>query len=278
MDQQKELWGMIWCAKTDPATEVKNAAQLICDSSISMEEWAGVWEFVTRMLSFGRAKTMHQELFARRSDGDDTLTDAERELLDERYERIVGSSLAGVTLWLKAFPETETFSYDSSINDTTLWKPLTSSKNSFRLKAYELLGTMCQYAKSTVYGTAGANYLPKLVPGLVSQEKEAVNIPRLFEVLLVYMNGGETDAVNKAQLVKSLNKMLKNACYSSSPLLWGPAMLPLLVSIKEEELIVSLLSALVSFWKRSFFSCSFYHSTHPLLNIAQWSGIFNRSK
>jgi hypothetical protein len=255
MDQQKELWGMIWCAKADPAAEVKKAAQLICESSITMQEWTGLWNFATRMLSFGRAKTMHQELFARRSGVDDTLTDAEREQLDERFERIVGSSLAGVTLWLKAFPETESFSYDSTITDTTLWKSLTSSKNSFRLKAYELLGIMCQHAKSTVYGTVGANYLPKLIPGLVSQEKEAVNIPRLFEVILVYMNGGKTDAVNKAQLVKSLNKMLKNACYSSSPLQWGPAMLPLLVSIKEEEHVVSLLSALVSFWKRGLLPC-----------------------
>eukprot|EP00545_Synedropsis_sp_CCMP1620_P008321 CAMPEP_0119027492 /NCGR_PEP_ID=MMETSP1176-20130426/37165_1 /TAXON_ID=265551 /ORGANISM="Synedropsis recta cf, Strain CCMP1620" /LENGTH=204 /DNA_ID=CAMNT_0006983419 /DNA_START=35 /DNA_END=646 /DNA_ORIENTATION=+ len=60
MDQEKELWGMIWCANADPSSEVKNAAQIFRES-ISMQEWSGVWGFVTRTLSYGRAKTMHQE-------------------------------------------------------------------------------------------------------------------------------------------------------------------------------------------------------------------------
>lgn len=264
MDQQRELWGMVWCASADPSSEVQNAAQLLC-GSISMEEWNGVWDFVTRMLSYGRAKMMHQELFARRS-GEETLTDAERELLDERFERIVGSSLLGVTLWLQVFPETSSFLYNSSIKDSILWKPLTSSKSSFRLKAYELLGVMSCNAKSTVYGAVGSNYLPKLLPAIVSQEREAANIPRLFEVLLLYINNGDTDTLSISHLVKSLNKMLRNACYASSPLLWGPAMLPLLVSIKEDELIVSVLSALVrsSYTHAGSISCAL-PLTHFLL-------------
>ena len=244
LDHHKELKGMIWCAQADPSSEVKTASQQICEF-ISIQDWTGVWDYVTRILGYGRAKTMHQDLFARKS-GDETLTDIEREHLDERYERIVGTALSGVTLWVNNFPETTLFSYDSFIKDSILWKPLTNTKNSFRLKAYQSLGAMCQHAKSVVYGTIGRNSLPKLLPTVVAQEKHPTNVPHLFEVLLLYITSGDTATLDLGQLVKPINKMLKKACFGSSPLIWGPVILPLLASIDDENLIVSVISSLVS--------------------------------
>lgn len=244
LQENSELVGMIWCAKTDPASEVRAAARKWCQE-YSSDDFDGLWSFVTRILGYGRPKTMHDDIFARRS-GDEALSDLEREQLDERFERIVGTVLQGVDAWLKAFPETDSLKYETHIKDSVLWKQMTNSRNSFRLKAYQVLGTMCQHSKSVVYGKLGLETLPKTLPAVVAQEKEPSNIPHLFEVILLYMTSGDSSRLDKSRLFKAINKVLKKACFGASPSDWGPMMLPLLATVDDLKLSMGFISNLLA--------------------------------
>ena len=245
LERHKELGGMIWCAQADPSSEVKGVAHAL-SKSFSADDWAGIWGYVSRILGYSRPKVMFDDLFARKS-GDDTMADAEREQLDERFERVVGTAISGLCLWIQTFPEKDSFMYSFFITDGILWKPLTSARNSFRLKSYQLLGASCLHAKSIVYGPNGSQSLPTLLPNIVAQEKEPANVPHVFDVLLLYLASGDSSGLDLGQLVKMINKMLKKACYGSSPLLgWAPAILPFLVSINDYNLIISVISSLVS--------------------------------
>lgn len=243
LERHKEVGGMIWCAQADPSFDVKSAAKDL-SKSFSSDDWAGVWEYVSRILAYSRPKVMFDELFARKS-GEDTLADAEREQLDERFERVVGTALSGLCLWIQNFPEKDSFLYNSFITDQTVWKPLTSARNSFRLKSYQLLGASCLHAKSIVYGPHGSPSLPTLLPNIVAQEKDPANVPYVFDVVLLYLAGGDSIGLDRGQLVKVINRMLKKACFGASPLGWAPAILPLLVSVNDNSLIVSIISSLV---------------------------------
>jgi hypothetical protein len=262
IERHKEIGGMIWCAQADPSTEVKSATQTL-SKSLSAVDWPGVWEYVIRILGYSRPKVMFDDLFARKS-GDETLVDAEREQLDERFERVVGTALSGLSLWFYCFPESDSFLYDAFITDRVLWKPLTSTRNSFRLKAYQLLGACCVHAKSVVYGPTGSLALPALLPSIVAQEKDPTNVPYVFDVLLLYLTSGDSSGLDRGQLVKMINRMIKKACFGSSPLGWAPAILPLLVSIDDNSLIISVISSLVR-------SCTCYQGHLRLLFLMTFS-------
>mmetsp|Transcript_15507 Transcript_15507/g.23800 ORF Transcript_15507/g.23800 Transcript_15507/m.23800 type:complete len:1749 (+) Transcript_15507:124-5370(+) len=247
LDQEPEVFGMVWCASSDPSLEVRLASQKLLKDASKKAWWNGLWRYVSRMLGYGRPKNMFEELFARRSDNA-PMTDSEREELDERYERLLVTTISGLTTWMEKFPETEeqlSSRYDNFITDSILWKALTSSRSPFRRASYQLLGTMCQHQKSVVYGPVGSKSLPKLFSSIVAQEKEAANIQALFEVLLLYLKFYNADELKVEDIVKSLNKVLKKACYSASPSFWGPAVLPLLVSIGEDHLILSILRSML---------------------------------
>ena len=243
LDRHEEVKGMIWCSQADPSSEVKISVQAI-SKSLSSDDWSGVWAYVSRILTYSRPKVMYDDLFARKS-SDDSLSDSENEQLDERFERLVGTALSGLTLWIQSFPETEIFEYSSYITDSILWKPLTSARNSFRRKAYQLLGALCLHAKSLVYGPNGSKSLPSLLPTIVAQEKDPTNVPHVFDVLLMYLTSGTSSSLSRDKLVKPINKMLRKACFGASALGWAPALLPLIVSINENNLVVSIISSLV---------------------------------
>ena len=120
--QHPDLQGMVWCCRADPAAEVRAVA---FDGAQSQN---GVCAYVTRILSYGRASKMHDALFARKSD-QGMLSDSEREQAEERYERIVGIALSGMSDFVQHYPEdTCTTPYSDYFADGVLWKNLVSSK------------------------------------------------------------------------------------------------------------------------------------------------------
>lgn len=118
-EQQAEVSGMIWCGRADPSAEVRAAAATYDDASE-----AGVIQYVTRILGYDRPRVMHDALFARKQETDPP----DRDELDERYERIVGTALGGTDLWIRAHPETNDSQYEDKIKDGILWSTLKSSK------------------------------------------------------------------------------------------------------------------------------------------------------
>jgi hypothetical protein len=173
--------------------------------------------------------------------------------MDERFERIVGTALSGLELWIQEHPETPDVRYDDIIKDSILWKTLTSSKSSLRRKTYSLLSTLSQHAKSLVYGFVGESTLPlpKVLTNSLSQEKDASNIPSLLEALLLYLTNFPDSpwGVVDAQLFsKNLGKLLKKACHGASATQWGPTMLPLLASFSDDSFTLQqkLLTSMVS--------------------------------
>ena len=114
-----------------------------------------------------------------------------------------------------------------------------------------LLASLCQHAQSLVYGSVGMSALPKMLTTSLSQEREAINIPSLLEVFLLYLNGfpeSPWDTVDVELVTKSLGKLVKKACYGASVRLWGPTMLPLLASFVDDSFSLQrqILSNLVS--------------------------------
>lgn len=135
--------------------------------------------------------------------------------------------------------------------------------SSLRIKTYSLLATLCQHAKSLVYGQVGSSGLPKLLTNALTQEKEASNVSSLMEVLLLYLtnfpDGNSWRVVEAPLLVKNMGKQLKKACHGASASHWGPTMLPLLASFSDDTfgLQLQLLKNMVS--ARGYVcSCSFY--------------------
>lgn len=119
LEQQPEVCGMLWCGRADPAAEVRVAAALY-DGAVQK----GVVQYVTRILGYDRPRIMHDALFARKQEPEPP----DRDELDERYERIVGTALGGIDLWIQGHPETEESTYQGTIQDGILWSTLNSSK------------------------------------------------------------------------------------------------------------------------------------------------------
>jgi hypothetical protein len=241
MEQHRQVWGMIWCAQGDASADVKVAAKDLC-AQIQDGSFGGVQDYVRRILTYGRPKAMHDDLFARR---DEDLSEMEREQLDERFERISGAAIEGMDMWIQLHPESDDYTYEVFLPDSFLFKTLTSSKPVFRRKTYRMVATMCQHAKSLVYGSAGSSSLSKILPQVMSQEKDLANVPLLFELLILYLScNGDEHSLNLEAICKPLSKILKKACFGASANQWGPSMLPLLVTLKNEGLAVSLIANL----------------------------------
>ncbi|KAI2493223.1 hypothetical protein MHU86_21330 [Fragilaria crotonensis] len=242
IERHKELSGMIWCAQADPSTDVKSSTQNL-SKSLSVVDWPGSGSTSVEFLV-----TADQKLCS-------TIFSPGNLGMRLRLMRNVNNSMSAssafwygtirVVLVVPQLPESGSFTYDSFITDRILWKPLTSARNSFRLKAYQLLGACCMHAKSIVYGPTGSCTLPALLPNIVAQEKDPTNVPYVFDVLLLYLTSGDSSALDRGQLVKMINRMIKKACFGSSPSGWAPAILPLLVSIDDNSLIISVISSLL---------------------------------
>lgn len=118
-EQHPEVSGMMWCGRADSAAEVRVAAACYNDASQK-----GVTLYAKRILGYDRPRTMYDALFARKLETEPP----DRDELDERFERIVGTALGGMDLWIQAHPETDDNRYQHSIKDGILWSTLNSSK------------------------------------------------------------------------------------------------------------------------------------------------------
>jgi hypothetical protein len=205
VDQLPEVSGMMWCAQADPTAEVRAAA------SSPQPSANGLIAHVSQILGYERPSAMYDALFARKQP-----TEIDRDEMDERFERIVGTTLAGMELWVQQHSETQANLYGDSIKDNILWKTLTSAKSPLRRKTYSLLAMLCQHAKSLVYGSVGESTLPKVLTKALNQEKEAANVPSLL----------------------NFGKLLKKACHGASVSQWGPTMLPLLASFADNSFTI----------------------------------------
>lgn len=129
-----EIWGMIWCSQEDPAAEVKTAANRLCrdvlgsDATVDIEtSTRGIVEYVCRIQQYGRPSAMHDALFARKKNPE-PLSDTARDQLEERFERIVGTAVSGLNLWIQQHPERESYLYSDFIDDALVWKSISSTK------------------------------------------------------------------------------------------------------------------------------------------------------
>ena len=241
MEQHRQVWGMIWCAQGDASADVKIAAKHLC-AQIQDGSFGGVQDYVRRILTYGRPMAMHEDLFSKK---DDDLSEMEREQLDERFERISGAAIEGMEIWIQLHPESEDYVYEVFLPDTFLFKTLTSSKPVFRRKTYRMVAMMCQNAKSLVYGNTGSSSLSKILPQVMSQEKDLANVPLLFELLILYLSSnGDDHSLNLEVICKLLSKIFKKACFGASANQWGPSVLPLLVTMKNEGFAASLIASL----------------------------------
>ena len=117
-EQQPEVNGMMWCGRADATAEVRMAAAVYDEASQK-----GVILYVSRILRYDRPRVMYDALFARKQ-----ADPPEHDELDERFERIVGTALGGMDLWIQVHPETGDNRYHHSIKDGILWSTLNSSK------------------------------------------------------------------------------------------------------------------------------------------------------
>lgn len=205
-----ELLGMLYSAKADPSSEVRNAAagtSLLEDNDWPW--WEGITAYTTRILSYGRPSGMDSALFPKRTG------DPDRDQMEERFDRLVGNCLDVLIIWMRDHPCLEA-------NDVW-WKTFGSSKATLRRKTYQLAASIAA-ASPTL-----ANGLREHFPPAFSSEKEANNMPALLEALLTVLVKGDTPV--DAPLIKSLVKVFRKACYQASVDQWGPMLLPIVAKL-----------------------------------------------
>ena len=231
---QPELLGMVVCAQADPDAQVRAAAtsvvtQLmneIVNDQCQSQFQQGVWTFVKRMLSYPKPLAMHEALFAKKNES--KLSEHQTEELQEKFERIVGTALYGLQLWI---PHQTTFENNSQ-DVRYLWRTLTSPQTALRRKTYALISTCCQQAPSLI--DSDDYKVGKLLAQSLNSEKEASNLTTLVETVLSYLAHFPNDTRSDLMVtlyVKPLGKLFKRGCYGGSASSWGLTILPFLAMI-----------------------------------------------
>ncbi|KAG7349816.1 hypothetical protein IV203_012413 [Nitzschia inconspicua] len=261
-----EIVGMLLCARADPASEVRTAATSFSKVLLNGEETKtsegltvnnedpaclqccqeGIWSYVQRILSFQKPIAMHQDLFQKgssslsSSSSTPSLSEQQKEELEERFERIVGTAIEGLNVHLQ---EPTVVSYMNNIKDNNnnndneptnyttsestkfLWKTLSSNKVSLRRKTYALLSTVCQKMPWTI----DVDKTSKLLTHSLSSEKESTNTSQLLETLLAFIASLPKTERSAAmvQYTKPLTKLFKKGCYGASASAWTPMVLPI---------------------------------------------------
>ncbi|KAL3933129.1 MAG: hypothetical protein SGBAC_010530, partial [Bacillariaceae sp.] len=229
---QPEILGMILCSTADPGAEVRMAANALVESLASSNPTIfaeGMWEYVERILSYGNSKAMSEECFQKKSSGL-TLSDVQKEELEERYERIVGTAIGGMQLYLQRYhSENETTTIRT--NTKFLWKAMSSNKPSLRQRTFSLLATSFQKAPSLIDN----DKISKMLLQTLSAEKEASNVPSLLETLISFVASypQEERSSTMALYTKPLTKLFKKGCHGASR--WSPTVLPIVALLPQQE-------------------------------------------
>ena len=256
-----EIHGILLCAKADLAAEVRTAAAPYpSDESDEESLDSGMWIYTKRILSYHKPLDMHADLFQKKGGGGDgaatktkpsayNLSESQQEELEERYERIIGTILEGMRLYLLRRHKYYAKSADTSSSTCTttdpssvkfLWKALASSKASLRRQTYALLSTVCQlpstnnaHVNTTKEALIDRSKISKLLSQSLASEKESANIGMLLETLLAFVvsffsTKEERSIAMTQHFAKPLTKLFKKGCHGASPATsWTPTILPL---------------------------------------------------
>ena len=270
--------GMAWAAsRGDPAADVaKNAAAFIAeitgsDVSTSVIKSA-TCSYANTILSCKRASSLQSVINPKsvqsttsggssksvanagknkknRAETSTEINEAEKEELEECYERVVLSVLSGLGWLVQSYPETSTMnqSYvdvDSFPDPTCITRILQSTRGSFRREAYNLVAKLCQFAPSLIISEPAPLEMAPLIPNLLSSEKESTNVSPLLEMILTYFaafrmehrdTGTQWQKLDCVAFTKSLSKSLRRACYGAPASAWCPMILPLVASLPRRE-------------------------------------------
>ena len=221
-----ELLGMFLLAQTDPSTEVRTIASNTAASNLLLPAhpvwpWRqGLFDYTSRILSYGRPSTMDDSLFPQQQSGGEP----DREAMEERFNRLVGNCLDSLAQWVlnKGLLEE---GHDAS--NPVWWKYLASPKPALRLKSYHLVSAVASKSPTM------ACDLRKRLPELVASEKDVGTIVDLLETVLAVLVHAGSDAEGDALLVKALSKLFRKGCHRAPADRWGPIILPLVVKLNK---------------------------------------------
>ncbi|GKY91679.1 hypothetical protein MPSEU_000139700 [Mayamaea pseudoterrestris] len=231
MEYYPELCGMLYIAQCDSDAQValqyRNTIETVYERTRKDWPWQeGLMEYVHRILSYGKPSVMHQALFAKKKQPDEAssssltqqLNEQQRDEIEERFERIVGMTLAALDTYIGRD------SSELTLNEPqTIWfQTMTSSKPSLRFKTYQLLNTCILKNLEQLLPIDLVTMLGRKV---LLSEREASNIPTLLETILVVLS---KQRQHTTLFQKPLQKMLSKACYGARVSAWGPTILPLL--------------------------------------------------
>lgn len=181
-----------------------------------------------------------------------SISEAEKEEMEERYERVMLSVLNGLGWLVECSPEQSTDQYatiQQFPESSDISRLMQSSRGSFRREAYNIVGKLCQFAPSIVVPSSDdsttTNTLPlaSLISNRLSSERDPSNFVSLLEMVLSYFaafrgNVNNTDPwkeMDAPAFTKSLSKALCRACCGSPANAWGPTILPIVASLPREE-------------------------------------------
>jgi hypothetical protein len=235
------LTGMIYSTQVDADANVRSAgatATCVCDNNNNNNNWPwqqGILLHTQTILSYTRPSAMHEAIFARTMAAVDTLTDAQKVAIDERFERIVGTALAAMELYVRTTSE-ESFSLQQYASSDFWFKTLNSNKPLLRLKTYQLL---C----SCLAKHFNALQLEATVAQCLNTEKEPANVPVLLETVLAMLIARKQQPQQQHTdiFTKPLVKQFRHVCFGARADVWGPTVLPL-IALSQQPL--ALLQAL----------------------------------
>ena len=239
----RELAGMVY-----------TAALLEEDSDSMFQEWLDEWdwqngimEYIQHMLELQRPSQFYNAILAPGSKQQSssqtkgpssgyahTLDDRQREVVEERHERVLATTLQTLQVWLRDQKHCR-LPLLADTDDATLtvawWKTLTSSKPRLRRHTYQVLTTVALERPTLLCATD----MVETLASVITQEKEASNWPILLEsilsVLTMAAKGTTTETISSQCLHKPLLKVCKKALYGARVSLWGPMYLPLMARL-----------------------------------------------
>jgi len=275
-EAHNEIMGMVLCAKADSAAEVRAATAAVVgeedsnsnsnnnnnnddddyDDNQKAAADAGLWGFAKKILSYNKPMDMHVDLFQKKGAAESStksttkLSEAQQEELEERYERIVGTTIEGLRLHLLQQQQQQQQKPQNDNNNNTqsqhtvddpstikyLWKTLVSPKASLRRQTYSLLSTVCQLDRTDLLD---ANKICKVLAQSLSSEKEAANIGLLLETVLAFVASNyehsERSSILEQHFARPLSKLFKKGCHGAAPSSsWTPTILPLVALLPKK--------------------------------------------
>lgn len=263
----RQVLGMMYCCHGDPTAEVRTmASKNMAEKgggqnagAYSLEDLeSGLWDYVQRILSYGRANNMQEDLFAKSckpsnsKNGNSTeeLNESQRDEMDERFERIVGTALSGLQIWISRQGILSENNPLISTSHNFVWKTMSSPQSSLRNRTFALLATCCQKAPSIIFDNQQA--FSQTLPQALLSEKEAGNIATLLEALLAFLaaymkhnssSSAWDNCLNAGNVVKSLVKIFKKSCFAAAAKEWENLLLPLLAMLPSLSDQIAVLSA-----------------------------------